>query len=192
MLSSIKDNLRQLRKGPLRGMETGTGVIIERPHRISAPKYIRVGDRTFIHRNAMITPILEYEGMRYTPTVSIGSDVYIGPNLYLACLGRVVIGDGSVLSEYVYINDSSHGIDPDGGPIMKQPLVHGGDVVIGKSCFLGLRVAIMPGVTLGDHCVVGTNSVVMKSFPPYSMLSGSPARLLGQYDRATKTWVRVE
>jgi lipopolysaccharide O-acetyltransferase len=137
----------------------------------------------------MISPIVEYVGVRYDPIIEIGSDVHIGPHLYLACIGRISIGDGSVLSESVFINDASHGLDPEGGLIMKQPLVHGGDILIGKSCFLGLRSAIMPGVTLGDHCIVGINAVVTKSFPAYSMIGGAPARLLRSYDLVQKKWL---
>lgn len=178
-------------RGPLRGMHAGKGVAVIRPHRITNPQSIYVGSGTLIHANALIAPILEYAGIRYSPQILIGSNVYIGPNLYLACSRRVSIGDGSVLSEWVYINDSSHGLNPEAGLIMKQPLVQKGEIAIGKSCFLGLRSAILPGVVLGDHCVVGINSVVTKSFPPYSMLAGAPARLVRRYDLARRSWVGI-
>ncbi|MBN9615151.1 MAG: hypothetical protein BGO25_12250 [Acidobacteriales bacterium 59-55] len=113
----------------------------------------------------MIAPIVEYEGVCYQPEIKIGQNVYIGPNAYLACINGITIGDSCVLSEFVFIDDNTHGLDPDAGLIMKQQLVDGGKIVIGKNCFLGLRSAIMPGVTLGEHCVVGMNSVVIKSFP---------------------------
>lgn len=186
-MSSLS-HVRNWLKGPLRGMHAGVRVTIERPHRISHPERIQIGDRTFIHSNALIAPIQEYAGIQYSPEIIIGSDVYIGPHLFLACIGRIVIGDGSVLSEGVYINDSTHGLDPSAGLIMKQPLVHGGDVIIGRHCFIGLRAAIMPGVTLGEHCVVGINSVVTRSVPSYSMVGGCPARLLRRYDTVTKSW----
>lgn len=184
--------LRRIFQFPPRGIEAGTGARVQWPHRISHPESIQLGARTYIHRNALITPIHEYEGHRYNPKISIGSDVYIGPNLFLGCVSRVVIGDGSVLSEYVYINDCSHGLDPTAGLIMKQPLIPGGDIVIGKACFIGLRAAIMPGVTLGDHCVVGINSVVTRSFPAYSMVCGSPARLVRRFDPELNSWVSVK
>jgi len=177
---------------PPRGMQCGSDVRIQRPHRISNARCISIGDRTTIGRNALIEPVLEYGQMRYTPRIEIGKDVYIGPNLYLACIGRLKIGDGTVLSEGVYLNDASHGLDPEGGLIMNQDLVHGGDILIGSHCFLGLRTAILPGVVLGDHCVVGLNSVVTKSFPAYSMIGGSPARLIKQYCVEKKEWVRVD
>jgi acetyltransferase-like isoleucine patch superfamily enzyme len=140
----------------------------------------------------MMEPILEYEGVSYSPKIEIGNDVSIGSHVYMATIGRLAIGDGSVLSENVYLNDTSHGFDPEKGHIMRQNLVHGGNITIGGSCFLGLRSAIMPGVTLGDHCVVGTGAVVTKSFPAYSMLAGVPAVLVKRYSLEEKQWVRVK
>lgn len=172
------------------GMQCGRDVRIQRPHRISNPGFIRIGDRTTIGHGALIAPILEYAGVPYSPKIEIGNDVYIGPNLYMACVGRITIGDGTVLSENVFINDSNHGFDPDGGLIMQQKLVHPGDITIGKSCFLGLRTAILPGVVLGNHCVVGINSVVTKSFPAYSMIAGTPATLIKRYSLEEKRWVK--
>ena len=172
-------------------MDAGPDVIIERPHHITEPRCIRIGARTFIHKNALMCPIRAHAGTTYSPKIDIGSDVYIGPGLFLACVSRVVIGDGSVLSADVFINDNTHGFDPEAGLIMRQRLVFGGDVIIGKSCFIGLRAAVMPGVTLGDHCIVGVNSVVTTSFPSYCMVGGSPARILRRYDMSRRTWLRV-
>lgn len=170
----------------------GAECVIYKTNRISNPQCISVGDRTTIGYGASIEPLLEYANVCYSPRIEIGKDVYIGPHLYMACVGRMTIGDGSVLSEYVYMNDTSHGFDPERGLIMQQELVHPGDITIGKNCFLGLRSAVMPGVTLGDHCIVGTGAVVTKSFPAYSMLAGVPAVLIKQYSPETKEWVGVK
>jgi len=187
----VKHLKSRLLYGAPRGLHCGVGVRIERPHRISHADLISIGDRTTVGRGALIAPVREYANVQYSPKVEIGRDVYIGPHLYLACVGRITIGDGTVLSEHVFINDSSHGFDPERGLIMQQELVCPGDITIGENCFLGLRTAILPGVVLGDHCVVGVNSVVTKSFPPYSMIAGAPAVLIKRYSLDQKQWVRV-
>ncbi|MGO4213600.1 acyltransferase, partial [Terriglobus sp. YAF25] len=89
----------------------------------------------------------------------------------------------------VYISDASHGVDPTKGPILDQNLSSRGEVRIGRSSFIGYRVCVMPGVVLGEHCVVGANAVVTKSFPAYSMVAGVPARLIRRYSFAEKRWV---
>jgi lipopolysaccharide O-acetyltransferase len=64
-------------------------------------------------------------------------------------------------------------------------------VEIGNECFLGVRVSIMPGVTLGNHCVVGAHSVVTRSFPDFSMVAGVPARLIRTFDFCKGQWEYV-
>jgi acetyltransferase-like isoleucine patch superfamily enzyme len=52
------------------------------------------------------------------------------------------------------------------------------DVHIGKCCFIGARSIIMPGVTIGDHCIVSAASVVLKDVPSNSLVLGNPARVM--------------
>lgn len=60
---------------------------------------------------------------------------------------------------------------------------------IGKNCFIGGRSLILPGVEIGDNCVVGAGAVVTKSVPPRSIVAGNPAQVIrseievGEYGR---------
>ncbi|WP_345934273.1 acyltransferase [Granulicella sp. WH15] len=74
---------------------------------------------------------------------------------------------------------------------MKQALESKGPIRIGRNCFLGYRAAVLPGVTLGEGCVVGINAVVTRSFPAHSMLAGVPAKVIRTFDHSTQTWVSV-
>ena len=62
---------------------------------------------------------------------------------------------------------------------------------VGRNCFVGGRSTILPGVEIGDGCVIGTGSVVTRSVPPGSVVAGNPARVLrsgievGRYGRFT-------
>lgn len=52
------------------------------------------------------------------------------------------------------------------------------ETYIGKNCVIGINSIILPGLTIGDHCVVAAGSVVTKSIPPHSMVAGNPAKVL--------------
>ena len=171
------------------GVSFGERYYIRRPYLISGRHHVRIGNRSVILSGLQMQAIVEYAGVFYQPLIEIGDDVYIGCNAYFTAVDRISIGDGSVLSEEVYITDEFHGMDPDAGLIMKQRLQSKGPVIIGRSCFLGFRASIMPGVVLGDHCIVGANSTVTRSFPGYSMVGGSPARLLKRYSPEARAWL---
>lgn len=72
----------------------------------------------------------------------------------------------------------------------------GADVTIGDYAWIGHRVIIMPGVTIGKGSVIGANSVVTKSIPPMSIAAGSPAKVIGtrksglKYQLNYKPWLR--
>lgn len=153
--------------------------------------YIFIGKNISIGVRSVLFPIRNYGQDFFEASINIGDNVYIGHNTQLHCIGRMEIGQGSVISDYVYISDVAHGMSPTEGPIMKQLLYSKGAVIIGENCFIGYGVSVLPGVTLGKHCIVSTRAVVTKSFPDYSMLAGNPARLIKIFDVESNSWVSV-
>ena len=51
-------------------------------------------------------------------------------------------------------------------------------MIIGDDCWIGRRVMIMPGVKIGEGCVIGAGAVVTKDIPPYSVAAGVPAKVV--------------
>jgi lipopolysaccharide O-acetyltransferase len=161
---------------------------ILRPRAIIGGEHLTIESSVFIHRHSTIYAIDQRGSQRFKPRIYIGTKCYIGVYATIIAVNEVTIEEYCVLSDYVFISDVAHGLDPLAGPILEQPLESKGPVRLGKGTFVGFRATIMPGVTLGSHCVVGSNSVVTRSFPAYSMLVGSPARCVKKFSVEEKCW----
>jgi acetyltransferase-like isoleucine patch superfamily enzyme len=61
------------------------------------------------------------------------------------------------------------------------------DTYIGRNCFIGARSIIMPGIRIGDECIVGSGSVVTRDVPSHSVVAGNPARIIRSGIR-TRSW----
>ena len=122
------------------------------------------------------------KGMRF------GKNSYIGPghDLFFVRLRGVIFGNdviiGKCLISYnVSIIDHDHVLyEPNVSPL-DSGLTEGDEIIIGDECFIGAHSFILKGVKLGNHCVVGANSVLTNSFLAYSVLSGNPAKLIRKF-----------
>ena len=115
--------------------------------------------------------------------VHLGSNVYANAGLKLVDDTHIYIGDCTMLGPNVVIATAGHPIDPD---LRAKGLQYNIPVHIGKNCWLGAGVIVMPGVTIGDNTVIGAGSIVTKDIPSGVVAVGNPCRVLrqvGQHDR---------
>ncbi|PSW57539.1 acyltransferase [Photobacterium leiognathi] len=124
-------------------------------------------------------------------SIKIDDAVYIGRYANIHTGSKVTLSEGVVLSDYVYISTLSHSFNPKAGFIMSQPSYDKGEIFIGNNCFIGFGAKIMPNVSLGEWCIVGSGSVVTKSFPSYVMIAGNPAKVIKKYNREKNKWESV-
>jgi len=84
---------------------------------------------------------------------------------------KLIIGEGTLWATNVCIQTGNHGLINRNEFTLKS-------IIIGRNCWIGNGVAILPGVELGDNVTVGANSTVTKSFTSNSVIGGSPAKIL--------------
>lgn len=151
--------------------------------RLKGEKYISVGDGTFIDSGVQLTAWDSHNGLRFTPTITIGDRCAIRNNAHITAINSITIGDDLLTGTNVLITDNSHGMatrEHMSLPFTERPMISKGPVVIGNKVWLGNNVCVMPGVTIGDGAIIGANSVVTHDVPAYAVAAGIPARVIKQ------------
>ena len=92
---------------------------------------------------------------------------------YYQAIGTIEIGKGTYIAPNVGLITANHDLTNPDLHLPPRP------VILGKQCWIGMNSVILPGVTLGDHTVVGAGSVVTKSFEEgFCVIAGNPAKLI--------------
>lgn len=159
---------------------------ILKPQIIRNKKYIDIGNHVVIFEGARIE-CFDYYVNKYNPYLKIGDNVVIGYSFQCLVASKCVIGSNTLMASNILISTENHGINPN--LIYSQQPLETKDVFIGENCWIGEKVMILPGVTLGNNVIVGAGSVVTKSFASNVIIAGNPARIIKKYDKYKMEWV---
>ena len=117
--------------------------------------------------------------------VHFGKGVYANFNLTLVDDTHIYVGDYTMLGPNVVLATAGHPILPELRPLAYQ---YNMPVHIGKNCWLGPGVIVLPGVTIGDNTVIGAGSVVTKDIPANVVAVGNPCRVLREINKHDKEY----
>ena len=115
--------------------------------------------------------------------VHFGNGVYANFNLTLVDDTHIYVGDGTMLAPNVVLATAGHPILPE---LRERVYQYNASVRIGRNCWLGAGVIVLPGVSIGDNSVIGAGSVVTRDIPANVVAVGNPCRVLreiGERDR---------
>lgn len=161
--------------------ECGNQVLFESPFEVEGANCVSIGDNVRAKPRLHLAAITNHNGEKFNPSIIIGNNVSINYDVHIACSNRIEIGEGTLIASKVFITDHFHGdttFESLTTPPSQRILVSKGPVIIGKNVWIGEGAVIMPGLTIGDHCVIGANAVVTKSIQAYSVVCGVPARVI--------------
>ena len=131
--------------------------------------------RITLGRNLFLYPGLYLETQQ-SGSLSIGDDVVISRGTHIVAFDRITIGAKSMIGEYVSIRDANHNFGD--GQDIRTSGYSTRSIDIGRNVWIGRGAAILAGVRIGDHAVVGANAVVTRDVPAGAIVGGVPARLL--------------
>lgn len=130
-------------------------------------------------------------------TLFIGENFQMNDYVHITALESVKIGKNVLLASKIYISDCAHGsysgdnndsnpkTPPNNRPLFSEP------VIIEDNVWLGEFVSVLPGVTIGQGTIVGANSVVSKSLPPFVIAVGTPAKPIKKFNFENKKWEKI-
>lgn len=130
-------------------------------------------------------------------TIIIGKNVQINDFVHIVAREQVKIGDNVLIASKVFITDLQHGSykgnqkdsDPLIPPISRE--LFSDPVIIEDNVWIGEFVSIMPGCIIGKGSIIGSNSVVTKTIPPFSIAVGIPAKVIKVFNFTTHRWDKI-
>jgi acetyltransferase-like isoleucine patch superfamily enzyme len=177
---------------------------ISLPRRIINPERIFIGDKVSLGPGSFLYAVTHYptDVMRhpqkkqdvqtFDSMIVIGNNVTATADLQIAAASRVTIEDDVMFASNIHINDSYHGYNTAEEPYKYQPLVKIAPIVIKQGCWIGQNVVIVSGVTIGEHTIIGANSVVTETIPAKCIAVGTPARVVKTWNKSRQQWVRAD
>lgn len=117
--------------------------------------------------------------------IRIGAGSFLNIGVMVAAHELVEIGDNCMFANGCFVTDAAHRFDDPDRPITWQGFTSKGPTRIGDDVWCGANVVVTSGVTIGERCVIGANSVVTSDLPPFTVAAGAPATVKRQIEYAS-------
>ena len=168
----------------------GYGTVIHKQILLTNRKRISLGKNVLLMPNSRIELIKNYANEEFSPNLLIGNDSQIHQNCHITCADQIEIGNNVIIVANVTITDIIHPYEDIYIPINENK-IKTYPVSIGDQSYIYNNSVVLPGSTIGKHCVIGANSVVNGTIPDYCIAVGSPAKVIKKYNFETKIWEKV-
>lgn len=161
----------------------GNGTIFAPSFRsLLGAKYITIGSKCVFREKSKLTAWDKYNSQTFHPEIRIGNCCGIGAYSHITAINKIVIGNNVGTGDFILITDNSHGYgdtDEFNCRVGEKRLFSQGPVIIEDNVWIGEYSCILPDVTIGRGCVIGAASIIRQSVPPYSIVVGNPAKVVG-------------
>lgn len=151
------------------------------------PQHIHLGSNLWIGDKVW----LAVSSNRSDSKLVIKDKVRIGRFSEIYALQSIILEDGVVAAENVYISDNTHAYNDINRFIRDQEVEYIGEVVIGSGTWIGRNVCII-SCTIEKNCIIGAYSFVKQDIPDYCVVVGNPARIVKRYNPDTQNWEKTD
>lgn len=172
----------------LRREHTGSGTYIDPSAHFLGWNSIRIAENCIISADCWFN--VNQRG-RDREIIVIGKYSHIGRRNTFNAGARIVIGEYGLTGSDCSFMGSNHVYSNPRSPYIATGTTIQDEIILGVNCWLGIGVTILGNVEIGHGCIVGAKSLVTKDAPPFSILVGSPARVIKRYDFLTDSWVEA-
>ena len=153
-----------------RGVFHGIGLVGRRA-RISIAKNgrLHMGDRVILADDAELQAIGQ---------LHLGKHIVINRFSRIVAVEKITVGDNVTVAQFVSILDHDHKIEKQADGTIRIKGYETAPIVIGSNIWIGDKVSILKGVTIGDNVVIGAHSLINKDIPSNCVVAGNPARII--------------
>ncbi|MBL4806167.1 MAG: acyltransferase [Rhodobacteraceae bacterium] len=187
----VADRLSRMLAYMLRGHtfgEFGSKSYVGKPFMLRGQSAIALGSNVSIWKMARLEVV---RARADKIVIRIGDDTVIQPFVHISAVQSVEIGRECLFASGVYISDHDHVWQDPNISTLKKHELEIEPVSIGDGVWLGERVIVLKGVSIGEGSVVGAGSVVSKNIPKRCVAGGVPARILKQWNEITGEWEKA-
>ena len=161
------------------------GLRVVRPRKFVGISRMVFGNNVYFASNCWV------QAHSASSVLRIGENSCIGNNCHIYSLESIIIGKNVLIADNVYLSDNLHAFKNISVPILKQEIIHNGNLEIGSGSWIGENVCVL-GSSIGKNTVIGANSVVTKDIPDYCVAVGAPAKIIKRYCLVKNKWLSTD
>lgn len=153
-------------------------------------RHIKFGTDIFLDRDVWLN--IPFIPDNSEPTIILDDECKIGRGVTISAKNRIHVGRQTVFGPNVLLMDHNHAFEDVSIPIGWQGVTPGGTIKVEEGCWLGYGAAVLCNIgelVIGKNSVIGANTVVTRSIPPYSVVAGNPGRVVKHFDPLKGQWV---
>lgn len=143
---------------------------------------IHLSSNICFNQGCIIETWRRFKNYNFDSSIIIGDNCSFGEFTHITSCNKVLIGRNVLIGRFVLITDNSHGsfFDDLNIPPRDRTLYSKGPVIIKDNVWIGDKVSILSGVSIGENSIIATGAIVTKDVPANCIVAGCPAKIIKQ------------